>query len=238
MSLLPVKAAPAVPAPPPARAPIAAPFPPPARPPISAPSPAPPPAITRLRLPLPVMLRATAAVWIFMSLPFTFTELRRTWRRAPPLNRPRGCAATTVPCAVEPEGITTLPFTCTGCATVAENPCPSWLLFELSVSPRRTVITVPAGTVRAALDGLAGCAALLFLVVALVPAWPEAGWLAGEDELLLAAGWAAGVSWFELLPHPNENRIRKTGIVDLYNAYRDRICASWFDCKHSKQFES
>src|SRR5437764_2009521 len=54
ISLFPVKAAPAVPAPAPAAAPMAAPLPPPAKPPISAPKPAPPPIITVERLPLPL----------------------------------------------------------------------------------------------------------------------------------------------------------------------------------------
>src|SRR4051794_14791680 len=53
MSLLPVNAAPAVPAPAPASAPIAAPLPPPANPPIRAPAPAPPPIKPAVRLPLP-----------------------------------------------------------------------------------------------------------------------------------------------------------------------------------------
>src|ERR1039458_5387657 len=52
-SLLPVAAAPAVPAPAPTRPPISAPLPPPARPPINKPAPAPPPAIFAVRLPLP-----------------------------------------------------------------------------------------------------------------------------------------------------------------------------------------
>src|SRR5215471_12741213 len=51
--LLPVNAAPAVPAPPPASAPMAAPLPPPARAPINAPAPAPPPINSASRLPLP-----------------------------------------------------------------------------------------------------------------------------------------------------------------------------------------
>jgi hypothetical protein len=45
-SALPVKAAPAVPAPAPTAAPMAAPLPPPAMPPIKAPAPAPPPTAT------------------------------------------------------------------------------------------------------------------------------------------------------------------------------------------------
>ncbi|PYV89384.1 MAG: hypothetical protein DMG90_11480 [Acidobacteria bacterium] len=124
MSLLPVKAAPAVPAPPPARAPIAAPLPPPARPPIRAPSPAPPPAITAVRLPLPFAERTNAEVSTWCSFPFTSTESSLSRRTAPPLNRPRGLASTTVPVALAPDGITTLPSTSTGAATVAENDCP------------------------------------------------------------------------------------------------------------------
>src|ERR1700756_172234 len=53
ISLLPVNAVPAPPAPAPAAAPISAPLPPPAKPPISAPSPAPPPTRVPVRLPLP-----------------------------------------------------------------------------------------------------------------------------------------------------------------------------------------
>src|SRR5919201_389072 len=62
MFLLPVKAAPAVPAPAPAAAPIAAPLPPPARAPIRAPAPAPPPIIVAERLPFPFIVRVEAAV--------------------------------------------------------------------------------------------------------------------------------------------------------------------------------
>ncbi|PYP88238.1 MAG: hypothetical protein DMG65_15330 [Candidatus Angelobacter sp. Gp1-AA117] len=58
-------------------------------------------------------------------------------------------AATTVPCAEAPLSITVLPSTVIGSATVAEKSWPAWLLFELSVSPRRTVTTVPAGMVTA-----------------------------------------------------------------------------------------
>src|SRR5690348_14995659 len=53
-SLFPVTAVPAVLAPPPAAAPSAAPLPPPASPPVGAPGPARPPAITAVRLPLPL----------------------------------------------------------------------------------------------------------------------------------------------------------------------------------------
>src|SRR5579862_979507 len=53
ISLFPVNAAPAPPAPAPAAAPMASPLPPPANPPTSAPRAAPPPASTAVRLPLP-----------------------------------------------------------------------------------------------------------------------------------------------------------------------------------------
>src|SRR5512146_1270982 len=62
MFLLPVKAAPAVPAPAPAAAPIRAPLPPPARPPTRAPRPAPPPIKPAVRLPLPLAAKPAAAV--------------------------------------------------------------------------------------------------------------------------------------------------------------------------------
>jgi len=67
-------------------------------------------------------------------------------KTAPPLKRPSGAACTTVPVTVEPEGIAVLPSTSTDVATVPEKACPDWLAFEPSVSPSRTVSTVPAGT--------------------------------------------------------------------------------------------
>src|ERR1043166_5545605 len=69
ISWLPVKAAPAVPAPAPAAAPIAAPLPPPAKAPINAPAPAPPPMKPAERLPLPLTERATIPVSTEVSLP-------------------------------------------------------------------------------------------------------------------------------------------------------------------------
>ncbi len=145
MSLFPVKAAPAVPAPPPAKAPMAAPLPPPANAPISAPAPAPPPMNPADRLPLPETERATIPVSTDVSLPLMLTELSRTSSSAPPLKWPMLLASTTVPRAAAPLSITVFPCTTTGSATVAENPCPALLSLELSGSPRRTVITVPAG---------------------------------------------------------------------------------------------
>src|SRR5436305_7285689 len=145
MSLLPVNAAPAVPAPAPAAAPMAAPLPPPANAPIRAPAPAPPPMNPTDLLPLPLSERATDVVSIWCSRPLMVTESSRTWRRAPPLKCPMPLASTTVPRAATPCSITVFPSTTTGCATVAEKPCPDWLFFELSVSPKRTTITVPEG---------------------------------------------------------------------------------------------
>src|SRR5258708_3590860 len=119
ISLLPVNAAPPVPAPAPAAAPIAAPLPPPAKPPMIAPSAVPPPAITAVRLPLPLSVRVTAEVLIRCSVPFTVIEFSRTSRIAPPLNLPKGFASTTVPRAAAPAGITVFPSTATGETRVA-----------------------------------------------------------------------------------------------------------------------
>src|SRR6267143_3743828 len=68
------------------------------------------------------------------------------WSNEAPLNLPAAWAATTVPEAAAPAGMTVLPSTSTGLPTVAENACPASLVLELRVSPRRTVITVPDGT--------------------------------------------------------------------------------------------
>src|SRR5579871_2785287 len=154
ISLLPVKAAPAVPAPPPANAPMAAPLPPPANAPISAPAPAPPPMNVAERFPLPLTERATMPVSTEVSLPLIDTELSRTSSSAPPLKWPMLLASTTVPRAAAPFSITVFPSTSTGSATVAEKLCPALLSLELSVSPRRTVITVPTGMVTICGTGL------------------------------------------------------------------------------------
>jgi len=82
------------------------------------------------------------------------TEFSRTSSNAPPLKWPIALASTTVPRAAAPLSITVFPSTTTGSATVAANPCPELLLLELSVSPSRTVITVPAGIVMVCLTGL------------------------------------------------------------------------------------
>src|SRR5207249_7516344 len=146
MSLLPLNAAPVVPAPPPARAPMAAPLPPPARPPISAPTPAPPPAITAVRLPFPLAERTREEVSTGRSEPLTLMEISLSCSTAPPLKRPSGLASTTVPEALAPEGITVLPSTSTGLATVAEKLWPGWLILDPTDSPSLTVIMVPVGT--------------------------------------------------------------------------------------------
>src|SRR5205807_3672077 len=58
------------------------------------------------------------------------------------------------PRADAPFSITVFPSTSTGSATVAEKLCPALLSLELSVSPNRTVITVPAGMVTVCGAGL------------------------------------------------------------------------------------
>src|ERR1019366_6729985 len=68
-------------------------------------------------------------------------------RRAPPAKWPRGCASTTVPEALAPAGMATLPATSTGLARVAEKLWPGWLILEPTAWPRRTVSCAPAGTV-------------------------------------------------------------------------------------------
>jgi len=58
------------------------------------------------------------------------------------LNLPAAWAATTLPVAVAPAGITVLPSTSTGVTTEAVKVCPVDCLSN-QVSPRRTVRTVP-----------------------------------------------------------------------------------------------
>jgi hypothetical protein len=41
-------------------------------------------------------------------------------------------AVNTLPLTLDPFGMAVLPSTVTGCATVAMNACPVWLVFELS----------------------------------------------------------------------------------------------------------
>src|SRR6516164_7194450 len=144
-SLLPVNAAPAVPAPAPTRPPMRAPFPPPARPPIRAPAPAPPPIKTAERLPLPFFVTTYSSVATLWGTPLMFTEVSRMARIASPLNLPADLASDTTPLTPEPAGTTTLPFDAIPLANVPVKGCPSCALFEESVSPMRTVMFVPAG---------------------------------------------------------------------------------------------
>src|SRR5437868_13010148 len=90
-------------------------------------------------------------------------EVSLSSRAAPPLKRPSGFASTTVPVALAPAGMRTLPSRSTGLATVAEKLCPGWLIFEPTDSPSRTVITAPAGITAGAASGLA------FSVLAVCP---------------------------------------------------------------------
>ena len=145
MSLLPVNAAPAVPAPAPTRPPMSAPLPPPARPPISAPAP-PPPAINPAeRFPLPFSARSTVLEAIWYVVPNARTESSRTDSDAPPLNLPSGFASTTVPLAEEPALMTVTPPTTTGSATVAVNRSPGVLTFDPIAEVVVTAMCVPAG---------------------------------------------------------------------------------------------
>src|SRR3979490_897049 len=121
MSLLPVNADPAPPAPAPAKAPMAAPLPPPANPPMSAPTPAPPPVRTAVLLPLPFAERVTAEVSIECSAPCTLIEFSLICNTAPPLNLPSALASVTVPRTSAPAGITVSPPTATGETSVAVN---------------------------------------------------------------------------------------------------------------------
>src|SRR6266700_3537738 len=89
-----------------------------------------------------------------VSLPLMVTELSLTSSRAPPLKWPMPLASTTVPRAEAPCSMTVLPSTAIGSATVAEKLWPVVLLFELRVSPSRTVISVPSGMVIVCATGL------------------------------------------------------------------------------------
>src|SRR6266576_1598044 len=141
-----------------------APLPPPARPPMRAPPPAPPPIMAAVRLPLPLRKRLTELVCTSYAPRFFVTESRASLRTAPPLKRPRGTAWTTLPEASAPLGNTTFSSTSTGVATLAWNWSPELLSLEPTAFARRTVMTVPAGTVTSFLpnqpDVLGG--ALLF----------------------------------------------------------------------------
>src|SRR5579862_9339901 len=132
ISLSPVSAAPAVPAPAPAPAPMAAPLPPPATAPMMAPNAAPPPAPTAVRLPRLLPDSVTSEVLSRYSCPFTLTELRVSVMAGLPLNLPADLASVTVPTAFAPLGITTLSPTTTGSAREASNESPELLVLELT----------------------------------------------------------------------------------------------------------
>src|SRR5271169_978298 len=144
-SLLPVKAAPAVPAPAPTKPPMRAPFPPPASPPMSAPPPVPPPIMTADRLPLPFCVTTYSSVLTLCGTPQTLMDTGRIARIASPLNLPADFASETTPVTPEPAGITTFPLTAIPLANVPVKVCPSWAVLEESVLPMRMVTLVPAG---------------------------------------------------------------------------------------------
>src|SRR5712692_2612167 len=82
---------------------------------------------------------------------------------AAPLKRPWGTASTTVPEASAPLGTTTFPPTSTGVATLELKWSPEWLNLDPTALARRTVMTVPAGSVISflpnRLDDLSGAPA-------------------------------------------------------------------------------
>src|SRR5579883_50001 len=147
ISRLPVRPAPAVPAPPPTSAPMAAPLPPPANAPINAPAPAPPPIIAALRLPLPVEDCAMVEVATECGTPCTVTDVRVIANSAAPLKRPADFALVTSPDTLDPAGMTVSPPTTTGSTRLPVKLCPLWLILDPTASVRRTRRTVPAGTI-------------------------------------------------------------------------------------------
>src|SRR5260370_11988001 len=83
-----------------------------------------------------------------------------TERTAPPLKWPAAFASRTIPVARAPFGITILPSTSTGEATVAEKFWPEEEVLEPSASSRTTEIVVSAGTVMGLGDSAARMADL------------------------------------------------------------------------------
>jgi len=147
ISFLPVKAAPAVPAPAPAPAPIAAPLPPPARPPISAPTAEPPPMAMMSRFLWDFPSKVTSRVLISTQEPPAWTEVSATLRRAGVERRPECRALTTVPLARASRGTTTLPPMMIGSETVPSKESPDWLVPLEIVEPKMRCMSVPAGIV-------------------------------------------------------------------------------------------
>jgi hypothetical protein len=113
-------------------------------------------------------------------------EVRRSCNDAPPLNRPSGLASTTVPEALAPEAIAVFPSTTTGLATVAVKVSPGELSFEPTVWPRRTVITVPAGTTR-------GFGASCFMFAISVLDMAEPGLLSADELAMFPPGADEGL---------------------------------------------
>jgi len=130
-------------------------------------------------LPLPVSVRTTEEVEMDWSEPPTLIEFSRNCSEAPPLKRPRGFASTTVPLAAAPAGIAVLPSTETGLASVAVKVSPAELIFEPTACPRRTVKTVPAGTIKARAGS-----GFMFDIAVLDMADPVPPLGAGEEVLL------------------------------------------------------
>ena len=141
--LLPVSAAPAVPAPAPTNPPISAPLPPPASPPIKAPPPAPPPTIAPVRLPLPLTVCSNSCV-VTAYPPIRLSCIPRS---PSPLNLPCFLAATTVPLTGVPAFSTVTPWTRMDWASDPLNVSPTLLVLELRSWEIRTVSAVPLGTV-------------------------------------------------------------------------------------------
>src|SRR6266849_3856202 len=127
---------------------------------------------------------------------------------APPLNLPAGFASFTMPVALAPFGMATLPSTSIGSRTVAENCWPGVLILEPTVSSRTTEITVSAGTTMGL--GLGGAC--------LTAGLAELASAAGEDEL---ASVAAPCCWSVAFWHPDKAK-RKPN-ADKHAVARERF---------------
>src|SRR4029077_2969247 len=73
-----------------------------------------------------------------------------------PLIFPFALAETTFPATLDPLGMAFLPWTVTGCATVARNVWPAWLVFELKGWSTVTTSDVPPGTIMGSGGGATG----------------------------------------------------------------------------------
>src|SRR5260370_41986242 len=107
-----------------------------------------------------------------------------TERTAPPLKWPAAFASRTIPVARAPFGITILPSTSTGEATVAEKFWPEEEVLEPSASSRTTEIVVSAGTMIVLGDSAARMADL-----AEPPGEPLGNTFVAESDV---AAWAGG----------------------------------------------